>query len=336
MKSISAGQNRFKQFLEPFGELLHNAKSNDNPAPYLFANGARDLLFRLEALSRIYKALHNKKLFDDLNDGFKELEDSLGAIDYFDAFEKEFLKIKALPPAFTNYFVEGRNHAQGLLNKILKKEKWMAEKSGKLSEIESELKNADWLDPEEDSTAIEEFLINQIDKFTTKYEKGKLHFNDIEDGVHEFRRKLRWFSIYAAALDGLIQLKKSSSADESLSKYLLPEVINSPFNVMPEPPPGIQPIYIHDHHFYALSWLIEETGKLKDEGLRNEVLHKAVKHSGVLLIEVTDVLNITKEEKERSVEVICAEAEVIADTFIYKDMVMEKIKRDIYRSIEST
>lgn len=334
-KLNSPGENRFNKFLEPFAELLRNAIVSENPAPYLFSNSARDLLFRLEALSRIYKALHNKKVFENLNEDFKELEDAMGEIDYFDTFEKEFLKIKTLPPAFINYFVEGRIRAQEQFNKILKKKKWLSEKSDKLGEIESSLMKVDWMDADAERTAIGEFLVDQIEKFTSKYDKGKLHFNDIEEGVHEFRRKLRWFSIYAAALDGLIQLKISASPDEDLKKYLQPEIISSPFNVLPEAPMNIQPIFIQDQYFYALSWVISETGILKDEGLRNEAIEAAVQHTGVQLIEVTDILNIREDKNESSKEEICAKAKIIADTFMYKDMVMEKIKRDIYRGMES-
>jgi len=334
-KLISPGQNRFKKFLDPLAELLRNAEATENPAPYLFSNGARDLLFRLEALSRIYKGLHNKKLFDNLNEDFKELEDAMGEIDYFDAFEKEFLKIKTLPPAFINYFIEGRNTAQEKLNKIIRKKKWISGKSGKLGEIESSLSGVDWIDADAERKAIGEFLVDQIDKFISKYDKGKLHFNDIEEGVHEFRRKLRWFSIYAASLDGLIQLKISASPDEDLKKYLQPEILNSPYNVLPEASIKIHPIFIQDQYFYALSWVISETGNLKDEGLRNEAIEAAVQNGGVQLIEVTDMLNSREEKKESTKEEVCSKAESIADTFIYKDMVMEKIKRDIYRGMEA-
>jgi hypothetical protein len=333
-KANFPGPLRFKKFLDPLEELLRNASESQNPAPYLFSNGARDLLFRLEALSRIYKSLHNRKLFEALDEDFKEVEDALGEIDSFDAFEKEFLQIKSLPPAFTNYFTEGRINAQEKLNKILSKKKWLTDKAGKLGKIDKLLNDADWLDPEAERIAIGEFLVKQIDKITANYEKGKLHFNDIENGIHEFRRKLRWLSIYAISLDGLIQLKKSASPDEDLNKYLQPEILNSPFNVLPEPPAGIHPLYVQDKFFYALSWVIQKTGELKDEGLRNEAIQDVAEKTGIQVIEVTDLLNLNAKEKERSPEEICSEAESIADGLINKDMVMEKLKRDLYRSLE--
>jgi hypothetical protein len=330
------GPARFQKFLHPLKELLANAASAENAAPYLYTSKGRDLFFRLEALCRIYKGLHNKKLFSRLNDDFKEIEDALGDIDYFDAFEMEFLKIKTLPPAFLNYFTEGRNDAQEKLNKLLSKEKWISQKSKKIHDIESELSKADWLDPVEERKAIGEFLVKQIDNFTTQYEKGRIHFRDIESGLHEFRRKLRWFSIYAVALDGLIQLKTSTVEDEGLKKYLLPEVINSPFNVLPEPAHDVQPFYINDQLFYAMSWMINETGKMKDAGLREQAIHSALKDTGIQEIEVTDKLNMNEEPGEQNTpEEICAQAEIIADEFIYKDRVMEKIKRDIYRGMET-
>jgi len=330
------GPTRFQNFLKPLKELLDNAAAVDNPSPFLFTNNARDVFFRLEALCRIYKGLHNKKLFDGLLADFKEIEDAFGDIDYYDALEKEFLKFQTLPPAFLAYFTEGRNRAQEDLNKLLLKKKWISKKSVMIKEIESELLKADWLEPNEERKAIGKFLIKQIDNFTSQYEKGLLHFKDIESGLHEFRRKLRWFSIYALVLDGLIQLKESGIEDEGFKKYLQPEIINSPFNILPEPPHDVQPFYINDQLFYAMSWMINETGKLKDAGLREEAIHAALKDTGIQLIEVTDKLNMNDDPGEQNTPaVICAQAELIADEFIYKDRVMEKIKRDIYRGIET-
>jgi hypothetical protein len=330
------GPARFQKFLHPLKEILNNAATVNNPSPFLFASKARDIFFRLEGLCRLYRGLHNKKLFDRLNDDFKEIEDALGVIDYYDAFEKEFQKLQTLPPAFLTYFIEGRNRAQEELNKLLSKKKWISKRSGMINEIESEILKAEWLEPGEERIAIGEFLIKQIGNFTSQYEKGILHFKDIESGLHEFRRKLRWFSIYALVLNGLIQLKKSGIEDAGLKKYLQPEIINSPFNILPEPLQDVQPFYIHDQLFYAMSWVINETGKLKDIGLREEAIHSALKDTGIQTIEVTDTLNINDVAGEQKTPaMICAQAEIIADEFIYKDRVMEKIKKDIYRGMEA-
>ena len=93
---------------------------------------------------------------------------------------------------------------------------------------------------------------------------------------HELRRELRWLSIYPQALRGLIQMKPSIDSPEYLKKYLTPEIINSPFNKMPEAAAGQPIIYVEADYFYALSWLIAELGKLKDNGLKIVVLKEAV------------------------------------------------------------
>src|SRR6185295_12811971 len=105
-----------------------------------------------------------------------------------------------------------------------------------------ELKKADWLDARNDRKKIANIIADDIKGFERDYENGKLHFRELEQGLHEFRRQLRWFSIYAQALGGLIQLRLVNSADPNLKKYMTDAVLNSPYNQLPENISEIEPI----------------------------------------------------------------------------------------------
>ena len=321
----SPGLLRFQIYTEPLRVLLGNAAASENPALFLYTNKARDILFRLEALARIYQDIHNKKTFSRLNEDFKELEDALGLVDYYDAFAISFSK-ENVPPAFLAYFTSGKEKALKKLNELLRKEKWLSA-DGKMNEINESLNKADWLSEKDDSKALAGFFVEEIEKFIRQYEKGKLHFDDIEEGVHEFRRKLRWFSIYPAALNGLIQLKKIPFTDESLRKYMTPEILASPFNVLPPPVYGDNTLYIEDQLFFALSWMISETGKLKDGGLRRIAIKNAMKKMEIA--EDKSLEKLISEDATGTEKEICAKAKAIADIFIYKDMVPERMKRNL-------
>jgi len=47
-------------------------------------------------------------------------------------------------------------------------------------------------------------FIKEIDSIHNKLVNNKLNLNDLENGIHEFRRKLRWVGIYSSALNGKV------------------------------------------------------------------------------------------------------------------------------------
>ncbi|CAN5643308.1 hypothetical protein BH11BAC3_BH11BAC3_10060 [soil metagenome] len=79
---MQKGLTRFEFFLNQLQILLTAAAKEKNPALWLYRNNARTPLFMLEALSKMYADIHNKKRFTKIYDHFKMAEDALGAIDY--------------------------------------------------------------------------------------------------------------------------------------------------------------------------------------------------------------------------------------------------------------
>ena len=271
------GQLRFEYFLNQLEELLAKSSTQKNPALWLYQNNVRTPLFMLEGLAKMYAGIHNKKKFCKLKAHFKLLEDMLGQIDYYDAFAKEFIADKKMPAVITNYLqAQSREKIQSL-NEILTEKEWLGNDNNRIKKIRKKLSKADWQDEKEDIKSIEQFYITAINKILEFINEKNFHFTNVENDVHEFRRMLRWLSIYPQALQGCIQLSKSTDvASTFLSKYLTKEITGSKYNVMPDAAALKYFLIFDQNRFYALSWMIAELGNLKDNGLKVEVIKEAL------------------------------------------------------------
>ncbi len=269
------GLARFELYLERVEKLCADSATQGDPAFWLYQNGARTPIFMLEGLAKLYSGLHNKKRFEKIEEHFKLLEDGLGAIDYYDGFAKEFSADKKVSAAVTKSVQSKASEKTRLLNDLLIKKKWIGKDAKRIGKIRRKLRSADWLEDKAEMKAIDQFYrdsIKKINAFAKSYDKG---FTELEAQVHELRRKLRWLSIYPQALQGCIQLTESTATDKNLAKYLTPEITGSPFNKMPEAGANRYLLMFEKERFLALSWMISELGRLKDQGLRIHALNEA-------------------------------------------------------------
>lgn len=271
------GKARFDFFLNLLHELLDKASKQKNPALWLYRNNARTPLFMLEGLAKMYSGIHNKKKFTKLRDQFKLLEDAIGAIDFYDSYAKELIANKKIQKPIISYLqAQSREKVQSL-NEILKEKKWLSNDNSRMAKIKKRLAKADWLNEKEDIKSIQTYYITAVNKILEFINETDFHFTNVEDDVHELRRKIRWLSIYPQALRGCIQLSESKAAmPKYLSKYLTKEITGSPYNVMPDAGTLKHFLLLDKNRFYALSWMIAELGNLKDNGLKVEVIKEAL------------------------------------------------------------
>lgn len=265
---MKSGLNRFEFYLQKTEVLLTQAAVEKNPGLWLYSNDFRTPLFMLEGLAKLYAGLHNEKRFLKLKEDFKLLEDTLGAIDYYDTFAKEFASNPGIPAFITEYLQAQSREKIQRLNDILQERGWIGEVADRIRKIRKKLYDADWKKDSKEIKKIRGFYeksINEINDFVVE-----LHyrFTNIELHVHSLRRKLRWLSIYPRALQGAIQLTDSNIADENVVKYLTDSVINSPFNKMPDAGSNECFLLLEKNYFLAMSWMIAELGRIKDSGLK--------------------------------------------------------------------
>ena len=247
------GPERFEYYLVQIEKLLRQASVQDDPGLWLYENNARTPLFMLEGLAKLYSGLHDKKRFEKIEAHFKLLEDTLGAIDYYDTFAKQFSTDKNVSAATAKIIAGKATEKTDLLNSILKKKGWLGKKPDRVGKIRKRLGEMNWFGPKPEVKAIEKFYqsnINKIDAFAAQYRSG---FTSLESQVHELRRKLRWLSIYPQALQGCVQLDKKPSNDKNVSKYLTPEIVNSPFNKLPPIDSNTFVLRLNRDYFFALS-----------------------------------------------------------------------------------
>ena len=270
------GQLRFDFFLNQVQALLDKAAVQKNPALWLYQNNVRTPLFMLEALAKLYAGIHNKKKFSKLKEQFKTLEDVLGSIDYYDCFAKEFVADETVPAEITTYIqAQSREKIQSL-NETLKEKEWLGEGNKRMEKIRKKLSMADWQKEKDETESICKFYLQAINEILNFINQKDFHFKNLEADVHELRRKLRWLSIYPQALRGVVQLSKGKTSPKYLAKYLTDEITGSPYNIMPDVADHLHLVLLEKERFYALSWMIAELGKLKDNGLRVIVIKEAL------------------------------------------------------------
>lgn len=270
------GSARFEFYLLKLEGLIKQSVNEINPALWLYNNEARTVIFMLEGLSKLYAGLHNKKRFEKLKDDFKLLEDGLGAIDYYDAFAREFSTNSNIPAEITSYLQAQAREKIQHLNDILLQRNWIGENAYRIKKIRKKLNDADWMKDKEEVESIEKFYKNSVEEITGFFASVNNKITEIESQAHELRRKLRWLSIYPRALQGVIQLTDHNLKEEHLVKYLTEETIQSPFNKMPDAGNNRYFLLMEKKYFLSLSWLIASMGKLKDNGLRIVAVSEAI------------------------------------------------------------
>ena len=276
---MKPGSSRFEFFLNQFNPLLITAAKQKNPALWLYRNNARTPLFMLEALAKMYSGLHNKKKFEKMQERFKLLEDAIGAIDYYDMVAQDLAANKKIPASIVNYLhAQSREKIQSL-NEILSEEGWLQPADNRVMKIQKRLRKMDWLDESEEVKMIDEYYGEAIYKIVEFAQSKNYIFSNMEEEVHELRRKLRWLSIYPQALRGAIQLGRNPSVPKHLSKYLTKEIVTSSFNKMPEKGVAKNTLQLEQNYFYSLSWMIAELGNIKDDGLHIVAMQEAMQQT---------------------------------------------------------
>ncbi len=328
---VPVGKSRFLHFLTKIDNILNEAASSEDPGRLIYSKDMRTPLFMLEGLSRIYKKIHANKKIKKINGVFKYLEDFLGQIDFYDGFYKEFVANKEIPELVTLYVKKRADKKIKKFNKHLKKEKWIGKHKKRLKKIYKKLDSIEWFDEKNDTVAILEVYQNDIEKIIKKYKNKKKEFTDIEEDVHELRRQLRWLSIYPQALLGLMELRADGEPPEFLKKYLTAEIINSPYNRMPDGSVLQNHIILNQNYYYGLSWMIAELGNLKDSGLRIELLEKTIAKVYKAKNNVPQLAYSISNDNQPTILQILDEAESISKTF-FDDNILEHIVVSIFIS----
>lgn len=319
----------FDPHIASLREIILKGKNQKNKGEAFFKNGGRNVLFRLEALCRAYRGITNKKFFDTWYKQFKLVEDMLGDMDHQLAMHEHFSSVSGLQKASEKTFMVVYHQYATMTTEALTNGGFL--NGSALKEFEEGLQMTDW--PEGDKNKVEFALAicTELEKVEDKYRHGEIDPWDLEKGLHEIRRRLRWVSIYAQVAHGWVQLRKSPFIPEELEDYCTEEILKSPYNVLPKKPTGVTPLYVQSNYFYALSWMIQYLGDLKDEGLILESFDLLKKENK---ISEKDLKAAKELLPDSTLSELSYEAERALDKFFYDDYMGDRIVRDLIRSTQ--
>lgn len=318
------GKLRFEIQIGKVQALFDQAQTKENPGLWLFLHDLRTPMFMLEALSKVYAELIDKKMFTSLKEKFKQVEDCLGALDYYAAFQKEFSSKSEIPDAVKSFIANKTVEKTQLLNSLLKEGEWL--NGLQLKKIKKQIESLRWLNDAKEIAALKVFYQKQIRKIQEFVEETTFVFDNVEEDVHELRRKIRWLSIYPQALQGVVKLEETKPVAKHLKKYLTNEIVTSRFNQLTVAENEKNFLTFEKNHFLALSWMISELGKIKDNGLRIEALKNALQQT-----ELHNDPAATKKSLELlgktqpAIEILLKQASEISQQFFEENILNELI-----------
>lgn len=251
--STSPSQLFYKE-LKTFEPIF---QTSGDPAKIVEALEAKEIsrvsAFNLQALGRVFSMYSDD--FKSIKKDFKDIEDGLGKIDYWKKVGNmdELKKIR-------KKFAE-KLQANGWIS-LSKKVK---SGSPKLVEYRSFLDTFKWPSSEKVISA----LAGREADFVEEIHKTDFDFSVLEEGngLHEYRRQLRWYTIESRVAGGMFQFRQpqTSCPVPELLGLLKDHIANSKYSDLPVVVAQKKPCQISRCLFLSVVKMVEDIGELKDE-----------------------------------------------------------------------
>jgi len=294
--------------------FTENRKTGNPVGAALFLADGRTPMFFLQGLARINSEVGpSRTMFTLWLHRFKEIEDLLGGYDFWvelgrRATEWEF------PEPLIKAIEARRLRALGELEYGLHRADWIrlrGEAPPSLGEARidflGEIEGLDWLSPKRERRRLAAFIAGHARKTEARLKTGRLSLQDLEAGVHELRRRLRWIPIYAHALGGKLAWQEGAEGDDRFASYLTPDALLNRFNVLPENPREEYPVLLHRGAGLAIAHVIGRIGVFKDRAQWTEACLRLAKELGLAEREVLRKMGpaaITHRELVRGVKLV--------------------------------
>lgn len=279
------GLQIFKRNLDRLQEILEQTKkmSASKKIEFFMSSDIRIVFFRLQSLARAYELLYQSQpLFTEKRAFFKKFEDDLGKIDLYISLAKisDQLNYKKL----TSYFNAKKNAAIDKFLEDLSTESLDENTGIKLKSIYKELSEFEkWDKPKKDLKLQVVGLISWAEKLHKDIVARKFTQEDIEKGLHELRRRVRWLLIHIQAFNHLATFNEEKQVHAEMMTHLKdllaknPKLFESPFMKLASP--DIQnPILIPHTGYAMLTETVTSIGVLKDKAEYDIFFADAMSH----------------------------------------------------------
>ncbi len=235
--------------------------------------GGRGYFFSIQGLARIYEDKYPDTM-ESLKEQSKILEDLIGKL-VDNNLHQKYAKDVGAPPEVVALLKRQQKENRKELLRVLREEEWIESDNPRLDRWERKVEKTEWEGPKKDRM----YILEQMYENTQKLRHNDWDMNELQEGLHDFRRRVRWLSIYSRALTDLMVMD-----DRPLGRWdaiLKDPIAKSEYATMPESEKVKFPILIPKPIMLELTKAIEQMGDAKDTGeAQNEWLKEALLETG--------------------------------------------------------
>lgn len=257
--------------------ILRSETDPDKLVDVVMSKDLRRQVFLLEGVSKMYSDIHGKPA-EQVYLSTKKLEDQIGQLSMTKSNLAAAQKVNAHPKVIA-LLTTDCGAARDALKAVLVEE-WMPDAKGRLPamrEIVEDWSEAKWGSVEKDTQKVKDELSRRLEKL----ENTPYDMKDLNGGIHELRRQLRWFPIYAESLNGLFQLDDQHNPIKAYEPLLHAEIATSRYVQLPDASREKDAIHLPKSVYCALMQLTLDLGALKDAGEPMEFIRAAYVTAGV-------------------------------------------------------
>lgn len=235
----------------------------------------RRQVFLLEGIGKVYERRYDEA--GATGEAAKELEDALGGLSATRTNLSYAQSVKA-PADVIAHLEKAERDAKRDLKKLLSDE-WMPDAKGRAPALKDLAK--DWGEAQWDDYATDKkYLRGELVRRLVKVSDSSFDMGNLDTGIHELRRQLRWFPIYTEASNGLLQLDASKNPVKHYEPMLSFQLATSKYVDLPDDSREVDAIHISKSLYTALMKLTLDLGGVKDAGEPVEALFEAYQATG--------------------------------------------------------
>lgn len=271
-------------------EILRSEPDADKLVDLVMGKDLRRQVFLLEGISKLYSDIHGKKA-ERVYDGAKKLEDQLGHFSMTKSNLATAEKVGA-DPAVVELLRKDMQASRAALKELLAAD-WMPDAKGRipaLRDVVEDWGEAKWGSYDKDIDKVK----GELSRRLSKLEATPYDMTDLDNGIHELRRQLRWFPIYAESLNGLFQLDEKSNPVKAYEPLLNADIAKSKYVQLPDAAREQSPIPLSKSVYCGLMQLTLDLGVLKDSGEPIHFIRDAYVRAGVAKDEASAAKSVAK------------------------------------------
>lgn len=252
----------------------------DEASDQLLLSEARVLFFRMEDQARVYNLAYQEdksSFFLNYLNLFKKFEGLLGQVDLKTSLLQLSKDLKE--PELVSHFRDLKQKSEGDFFSALEEELSLKKIRKNLVDFPK------WKSAKKDKKIHISYLAKELERLSKDIKKRKFTHSDIEKGLHELRRRIRWIVIHVQNLNGFTQydhsLTVSTKVDSFLNELIKANPLLTESKYLKMTPSEVSnPLAISFKVHSILCEIVSTIGTAKDNAEKQIYIHEALEELG--------------------------------------------------------